>query len=117
MDSIIIKELQIETIIGVLPEEKTRPQLLLLDLEIKTDLSPAGNSDQLKDTIDYNAIAIFIHEFAQQYHFELLEAFAAHLIDKLITTFALKHIKLSVQKPKALANANYAAVCMTRNVK
>jgi FolB domain-containing protein len=114
MDLIIIKELQIETIVGVLPEEKLRPQLLLLDIEIQTDLSSAGKSDHLSDTIDYSAIAAFIHDYAKQHHFELLEAFATNLIDAIMTKFQLKHLKLLVQKPKAIASAKYAAICMTR---
>lgn len=114
MDAIIIKNLRIKTIIGVLAEEKLQPQLLILDLKIKKNLALAAKSDHLKDTIDYSAMVHCIDRFAQEHHFELLEAFASKLLDELMTKFELAYIKILVKKPNAIANANYAAVCMQR---
>ena len=41
---------------GVLPEEQSRPQPFEVDVELEVDLAPAGQSDDLDDTVDYSAV-------------------------------------------------------------
>ena len=43
-------------ICGVLPEERDRAQPLEIDLDLWADLSAAGRSDDLADTVDYGAV-------------------------------------------------------------
>jgi dihydroneopterin aldolase len=42
---------------GVLPEEKLRTQPFQIDLDLEVDLSAAGASDRLSDTVDYALVA------------------------------------------------------------
>ena len=51
MDRIELNKIQALGTIGVLPEEKNRAQPFEIDLAIETDLSVAGASDDLDDTI------------------------------------------------------------------
>ena len=57
MDIIFIRELRIETLIGVHPWERQTRRDLLLDLELGTDIRRAAASDRLADTLDYQAVA------------------------------------------------------------
>lgn len=54
-DVVELRGLRLVGIVGVLPEERVRPQPLELDVDIETDLSSAGNSDDLAATVDYGA--------------------------------------------------------------
>ena len=56
-DCIQLRGLRVVCIVGVLPEERERPQPIELDIDIYADLSVAGKSDDLPDTIDYGAAA------------------------------------------------------------
>ena len=56
MDRILIEDLEVNAIIGTLPEERLEPQLLILNLEIFTDFTAAGISDDLTDAVDYSMI-------------------------------------------------------------
>ena len=51
IDRIELNKIQALGTIGVLPEEKNRAQPFEIDLAIETDLSVAGASDDLDDTI------------------------------------------------------------------
>ncbi len=57
MDIIFIRELRIQTIIGVHPWERQTRRTLLLDLELGADVRPAAATDRLDDTLDYQAVA------------------------------------------------------------
>ena len=53
MDIIFIKELCIETVIGIYDWERKIKQMVCIDLELGTDISKASTSDDVKDTLDY----------------------------------------------------------------
>src|SRR5258707_13250050 len=57
MDTIILSGIRALGAHGVLPEEQGRPQPFEVDVELSVDLAPAGRSDVLSDTIDYDALA------------------------------------------------------------
>ena len=57
MDTIILSGIRALGSHGVLPEEQARPQPFEVDVELSVDLAPAGRSDVLSDTIDYDALA------------------------------------------------------------
>ena len=53
MDIVFIKELCIETVIGIYDWERKIKQFVCIDLELGTDISNASNSDGIDDTVDY----------------------------------------------------------------
>ena len=53
MDRISITGLKADAVIGTFPEERIKPQRIIADIDIFCDLSAAGKSDDLADTIDY----------------------------------------------------------------
>src|SRR5258705_410753 len=57
MDTIILSGIRALGCHGVLPEEQARPQPFEVDVELSVDLRPAGRSDVLSDTIDYDSLA------------------------------------------------------------
>ena len=57
MDIVFIKELCIETVIGIYDWERKIKQFVCIDLELGTDISDASNSDVINDTVDYKAVS------------------------------------------------------------
>jgi dihydroneopterin aldolase len=55
-DLIELRGLRLSGICGALAEERERPQPLEIDLDVAVDLTPAGRSDSLADTVDYSAL-------------------------------------------------------------
>ncbi len=82
-DRIELRGLRVVGTHGVLAEEHKRAQPFVVDVDIDADLSSAGRSDALADTVDYGAVATAIAgEVAGGAHAELLE----HLAERIATT-------------------------------
>lgn len=55
-DAIELRGLRLLGVVGLLPEERERAQPLEVDIDVEVDLSAAGVSDDLADSVDYGAI-------------------------------------------------------------
>ena len=98
-----IEDLEIVTIIGLLEREKTTPQKLIINLEIRLDADKAAISDDINDTIDYFTLTKLVKEFIENSRFELLEKLADQTL-KIINQFSDKIIDstIEIKKPEAL---------------
>ena len=56
-DRIIIEDLEVRARIGVTAAERRKPQRLLITMEVLKSLASAGKTDDLRKTIDYDAVA------------------------------------------------------------
>ena len=65
MDIVYIRELEIETIIGIYDWEREQKQVVSLDLEMGTDISAAARSEDIENTLDYKAVAKRLIEFIE----------------------------------------------------
>jgi len=79
MDTIILSGIRALGCHGVLPEEQARPQPFEVDVELAVDLGPAGRSDVLSDTIDYDALAGRVVQIVEAGGLSLLEALASRI--------------------------------------
>lgn len=114
MDIIFIRELRVQTLIGVYPKERERRQTLLLDLELGADIRPAAASDRLDDTLDYAAVARRIEEFAAASAFQLVEALGERIAELLRREFGVPWLRLTLRKPGAVAAARDVGVLIER---
>ncbi len=88
-DRIILRDLRLAGVVGVLPEERVRPQPLSIDIEILTDLTRAGLSDDLDDSVDYGALCDRVADMVHAGAPLLLERLAHLLADDLLAEFPL----------------------------
>ena len=115
MDSIIIRGLAVDTLIGVYAWERERLTTLLLDITIDCDLSAAVASDAVADTIDYAAVAERVRHIGKHASYDLLEALAGALFRDLFLHFPATQIQLEITKPDILPQAKQVAVRLTRS--
>jgi dihydroneopterin aldolase len=78
-DRIEIRDLRVVGVHGVLAEERERAQPFALDLDVWVDLSDAGSSDDLADTVDYGDLVERSAAVVRDQSFQLLEALAANV--------------------------------------
>lgn len=114
MDKIIIQGLEVKSLIGVYDWEREAKQALLIDIELSLDLSAAAKSDDVKNTIDYAALALAVEEIANNSEFQLLEALAEHVIHHTLSYRGVKSARVSVTKPNILPNAKAVTVQLFR---
>jgi dihydroneopterin aldolase len=113
-DRIYIRRLTVDTVIGVRAWEREVKQTLLLDLELGIDVSPAGASDALEETVDYGEVARLVTEFVEQSEFLLIERLAESVAELVLQAIAPTWVRVRVAKPAAVANAEEVGVVIER---
>lgn len=114
-DRIIIRNLGLECVIGVNPEERTRKQRIILDVELSADLSMAGKSDAIEDTINYSDLANRIVDHAQNSTCMLLEKLAEEIAQICLEHERSRSVRVLIMKPEALRGAAYPGVEIYRS--
>ncbi|MFL2986188.1 MAG: dihydroneopterin aldolase [Candidatus Poriferisodalaceae bacterium] len=115
-DCIQLRGLRVVCIVGVLPEERERPQPIELDIDIYTDLSVAGKSDDLTDTIDYGAVTEAATEICLSLQAQLLEHVAQRIADQLLALTPVSAVDITIKKlrPPIPRDIKSAAVRVVR---
>src|SRR5215472_107935 len=98
MNTIFIRELRVQTLIGVYAWEQHRPQQLAIDLELDLPSAKPFSSDEFGDALDYAAIVKRVQSFAADHPYRLLERFAEALAELLRKEFDSPWVRISVAK-------------------
>ena len=114
MDIVYIRDLRIETIIGINDWEREVRQTVSLDLEMATDIRGAASSDDIEDTVDYKAVAKRIIGFVEESEFLLVELMAERISDILFDEFPIPWLRLRIGKPGAVTGAADVGVIIER---
>jgi dihydroneopterin aldolase len=114
-DQIQLRGIRATGIHGVLPEERVRPQPFEVDLDLWVDLSVAGASDQLTDTVDYAGVAdAAIGIVSGSPSYQLLEALAASATLARDRRIAAVTVGLRKLQPPLEVDIATVGVCITR---
>ena len=98
-DRIEIRGLRVLGVHGVLPEERERAQPFELDIDVRLDLSRAGTTDALGDTVDYAALVATAAGVVRSGGFHLVERLADEVARSLLATDTrVEAVRVSVRK-------------------
>ena len=120
MDKIIIKGLKIYAFHGVNKEEKAQGQNFIVDAVLYVDLSKAGNTDKVSDTVSYAKVTKTIIKTVNEKSYDLLEKVATRIIQQIFDEFlSVNKVDVTVKKPEAPINADFdymaVNICKDRN--
>lgn len=113
-DFIFINNIPTKAIIGVHSFEKAAAQKLIISVELGCDITQAAQTDDVQYALDYDAISRFIDETVQVSQFDLIETLAEHVVRELFANFSMQSIKLTIQKPGAIAYTQQVGVTIFR---
>ena len=116
MDIVFIKELCIETIIGIYDWERKIKQVVCIDLELGTDITKASGSEDIKDTIDYKAVAKSVRKLVEESSFQLVETMAEKISELVIGEHNVSWVKVKVNKPGAIRGSKGVGIIIERGV-
>ena len=114
MDIIYLKDLRIDTIIGVYDWERRTRQTIILDIEIAADISKAAKSDAIEDTLNYKAVAKRLISFVENSEFQLVETLAERIAEVLLNDFNIPWLRLTVNKQGAVRGVRDVGVIIER---
>jgi dihydroneopterin aldolase len=113
-DTVFVRGLEVECIIGLIDWERRIKQKVVIDLELPIDCARAAVSDDVVDTLDYMSVASLVREFVGQSQFKLVETMAHRLALLLLERFGMEWIRLSINKPGAVRGSRDVGVSIER---
>jgi dihydroneopterin aldolase/2-amino-4-hydroxy-6-hydroxymethyldihydropteridine diphosphokinase len=116
-DRIELRGLRVLGVHGALPEEQDRAQPFEIDLDVEADLSVAGASDHLADTVDYGAVTAVAAAVVGGERFRLLERLAERIASEVADVDPrIRSVTVTVRKlrPPLPVDLTSAGVRVTR---
>ena len=114
-DLIFLRDLRVETVIGIWEWERRIRQVVSIDLEMSADIRRAAATDRIEDTLNYKAVAKRVQEFVGESSFQLVETLAEKIAALVLDEFDLPWIRVSVNKPGAIRGARDVGVRIVRS--
>ena len=113
-DLVFIEDLRIQTVIGIFDWEREITQTVSLDLRMAFDISRAGKSDDIVDTLDYKSVSKRLIQFVEGSDFQLVEALAEHCARIVLDEFPVSWLRLKLSKPGAVRGSSAVGVIIER---
>ena len=121
-DTIAIRDLRLDAIVGVYPHERDTPQSIVVDVELSLDTEESAVKERLSRTVDYHLMCQQIVFLFQSCKFRLIETAAHALARHLLAPPApgerraqIEQIRLRITKPGALGGAATPSVEIERD--
>ena len=114
VDIIFIRELRIETVIGIYNWERQIKQAVCIDLEMGTDIRKAAASDGIEDTLNYKAVAKRLLQFVGDSQFFLVETLGERIAELVMTEFEVPWLRLTLSKPGAVRGSREVGIIIER---
>ncbi|WP_409525320.1 dihydroneopterin aldolase [Nitrincola sp. MINF-07-Sa-05] len=114
MDLVYIRELQVETIIGIYDWERQVRQTVSLDLEMGTDIRAAAATEDIENTLNYKSVSKRLISFISESEFLLVETMAEEIAQLVLDEFSVPWLRLRLSKPGAVRGAKDVGVIIER---
>lgn len=113
-DKIHIRDLKLQCIIGINPEERKEKQTVLINIILHCNLEQAGKTDDIKDTVDYKSVKQKIVALVENSSFFLIETLAQNIAELCLAQRGVSEVNVILDKPGALRYARSVAVDICR---
>lgn len=117
MDTVFIRDLTMDAVIGVFGWERQVQQKITINLEMATDIRPAAESDDLAHTLDYKAISQRIRAIVEDTQPQLVETLIELIASTIMQEFNIPWLRISIAKPGAVRGSAAVGVTIERGVK
>lgn len=117
MDIVYIRELNVETIIGIYDWEREIKQVVSLDLEMAADIRQAAATDDIQYALNYKAVSKRLIQFIEEAEFLLVETMAEKVAALVMEEFQVPWLRLRLSKPGALRGARDVGMLIERGEK
>lgn len=117
MNTVYIKGLRAQAVIGIYDWERLVRQPLVMDLEMASDTARAAATDAIADALDYAAISQQVIALVEGSEFQLLESLADAIATMVMREFGVPWLRLRLGKPGAVAEAEDVGVIVEAGVR
>jgi dihydroneopterin aldolase len=117
MDIVYIRDLEIETIIGIYDWERQQRQIVSIDLEMGWDIAAAAASEDIAQALDYKAVAKSLIDFVAASQYLLVETLAEAIASRVMQDFGVPWLRLRLGKPGAVTGSRDVGVIIERGTR
>lgn len=117
MDIVYIRDLRIETIIGIYDWERQVKQTVSIDLEMASDIRQAAATDDIQYALNYKAVSKRVIAYVENRNALLVESLAEELAAIVLKEFDVPWLRLRLSKPGAVRGALDVGLIIERGVK
>ena len=115
MNTLFLRNIQIDSVIGVYDWERTNPQTLLLDLDLSLADNQAGLTDDLQYAVNYADLVEKLRAVAKQTQRWLIEALAEDLAGFILQEYAVEKVHLRLTKQGILPKVGQVGIEIVRS--
>lgn len=117
MDIVYIRDLRIDTIIGIFEWERKVRQTISIDLEMATDIRRAAETDDIQYALNYKDVSKRLISLIEGSEFELVETMAETAAKIVREEFNVPWLKMRLSKPGAIRGARDVGLIIERGEK
>ncbi len=114
LDRVLIKDLAIDGILGINPDERINKQQILVNAELFTDTSKAAQSDNIDDAVNYRTITKAMIAHIEAGEPMLVERLVQELADICLEDERVQKVKISVDAATSHRIARSVGIKITR---
>lgn len=114
MDIVFIRELKVDTVVGIYDWERRIRQSVVLDIEMGSDIARGARTDRIEDALDYKAVAKRVAGYVRESEFQLVETMAEKVAELVMQEFKVPWIKITLNKPGAVSGSRSVGVTIER---
>lgn len=117
MDIVYIRDLRIETIIGIFDWERRCKQTISLDIEMGFDIRKAAESDDIAHALDYKSVSKRLIYFVSEADFQLVERLTEEIAKLIMSEFNVPWVRIVLNKKGAVRGSRDVGIIIERGNK
>lgn len=117
MDIVYIRDLHIDTIIGIYEWERQVKQTVSLDLEMATDIRKAAATDDIEHAVNYKSVSKRLIAYVENRNALLVESLAEEIAAIVLEEYQVPWLRLRLSKPGAVRGARDVGLIIERGIK
>lgn len=113
-DTVFITDLEVRAIIGIEEWERTKPQVIRIDVEMAADAAAAAAEDDIDKAVNYRSVAKGVEALTIEGKFLLVETLAERIAALVRGDFGVPWVRVRVRKPGAVRFSREVGVEVVR---
>ena len=111
---VFVKDLKIEALLGIYPEEKAKPQRIIVNIDLSVKEGADRLSDDIKNVVSYEIVVKKVERIVAQGHFNLVETLAELIAAACLKDTRVMAARVRIEKPDVIKNARSVGVEIER---
>jgi dihydroneopterin aldolase len=111
---VFVKDLKIDALLGIYPEEKTKPQRIVVNIDLSVKEGDDPLSDDIKNVVSYEIVVKKVEEIVTAGHVGLAETLAELIAAACLRDKRVMAARVRIEKPDVIPNARSVGVEIER---